>query len=69
MFFDRFDIVEAHYSFCCDYHNGQGSDLYHRLSRISHYFKPGFILNYETLTDNGREIYDNLERKHKECNG
>ncbi len=34
MYFDRFDIVSAHYAFCADYHEGQYSDLYAKLSRI-----------------------------------
>lgn len=40
MYFDRFDIVEAHYAFSCDYHSGMFSDLYKRSCRISKYFTP-----------------------------
>ena len=28
MYWDRFDIVIAHYLFCCHYHAGQWSALY-----------------------------------------
>ncbi len=60
MYFDRFDIVEAHYLYCADYHEGQASRLYARLCRILQYFKPGPNLTYETLSDNAQFIYDNL---------
>jgi hypothetical protein len=63
--FDRFDIVEAHYVFCCDYHEGQGSKLYSRLSRILTYFRPAPGLRLETLSENSREIYDSLVSKVK----
>ena len=58
--FDRFDIVEAYYLFFCHFHEGQWSDKYSRLSKMSRYFKPRCNLSVETLTENGREIYDNL---------
>jgi hypothetical protein len=61
MYFDRFDIVSAHYAFCADYHSGQYSELYAKLSRISNYFRPGMAWNgYESLTENGQVIYKNL---------
>ena len=60
MYFDRFDIVEAHYLFCADYHSGQASDLYAKLCRISRWFRPRPSLSYETLSENGQAIYDNL---------
>jgi hypothetical protein len=66
MYFDRFDIVSAHYAFCIDYHNGQFSDLYAKLCRIGNYFSPSMSWNgYESLTDNGKAIYDNLESSIK----
>jgi hypothetical protein len=66
MYFDRFDIVSAHYAFCADYHDGQFSDLYVKLCRIGTYFSPGLSWNgYESLTDNGKVIYDNLESSIK----
>ena len=60
--FDRIDIVEAHYLFLSHYHEGAGSEKYRRLSRILTRF--GFRarpnLSVETLTENGRAIYDEL---------
>lgn len=60
MYFDRFDICSAWYLFLSNYHWGQDSDFYHRLSHLSSYFKPQPNLRYETLSDNGRYIYDQL---------
>ena len=63
MHFDRFDIVEAHYAFCSDYHEGQGSKKYQRLCRIS---DPNGRIQlrvsplwggYSSLSENGKEIY------------
>jgi hypothetical protein len=65
MYFDRFEIVEAHYAFCSDYHGGQNCPLYARLCRILKYFKPSpMFRGVESLTDNSAEIYKNLEKKH-----
>ena len=64
MFFDRFDIVEAHYAFCSDWHAGQTCELYKRLSRISRYFTPGAAWKgYDSLSENAQEIYKNLEKR------
>ena len=63
MHFDRFDILEAHYCYYRDYHWGQNDWMYHRLSRISSYFRPSYsVAEYgaECLTENGKEIYRNL---------
>ena len=60
MEFNRFDIVEAYYLFFSHYHEGQWSEKYERLSKITTYFKPAPCL---TLTENGQEIYNNLERQ------
>jgi hypothetical protein len=60
MYFDRHDIVEAHYCYCMDYHGGQGCPLYAKLCRIGRYYRPRPNLSYDTLGDNAREIYDNL---------
>lgn len=58
MEFNRFDIVEAHYLFLTQYHEGQWSKKYSRLSKITKYFKPAN--SGINLTDNGLEIYNNL---------
>ncbi len=61
MYFDRFDIVSAHYAFACDWHTGQASELYARQCRISRYFSPGASWNgYASLSENGQAIYDEL---------
>ena len=66
MYFDRFDVVEAHYAYCADYHDGQGSDLYRRLCRIGAYFTPSPMWRgYESLSDNGQEIYQSLVRENQ----
>ena len=63
MYFDRFDIVEAHYWFTAHYHGGQFSDLYSRLCRIGRYFSPGRGASGPS-TENACVIYNNLERQH-----
>jgi len=61
-YFDRFDICEAYYIYAMEYHGGQWSDLYSVMGRI---LNLGFRLSRlikcrNDLTDNGKEIYDNL---------
>lgn len=65
MYFDRFDIVEAHYLYYSHYHEGQWSDKYKRLCRIltKLRFKPRPNLSYHTLSENGQAIYVNLGGK------
>lgn len=64
MYWDRWDIIEAHYAFCCDWHHGQFSELYARQCRISKYFEPGLLWRgYQSLSENGKEIYDQLATK------
>ena len=64
MYFNRWDIVEAHYAFCSEWHHGQFSELYARQCRISEYFKPGLLWRgYQSLSENGKEIYDQLATK------
>lgn len=66
MYFDRFDIVEANYAFCSDWHGGQSCHLYSRLSRIvgRMKFKPSPLFRgYDSLTDNGKAIYDELHKR------
>lgn len=61
MYFDRIDICEAWYLFLCDYHEGQGSERYARLSRLCRFFTPrAFLASADDLTENGRAIYDSL---------
>jgi hypothetical protein len=58
MHFDRFDIAEAWYLALSHCYDGQGSDSYSRLCRLQTYFKPSPLLSVDSLTDNGREIYE-----------
>jgi len=59
MYFNRFDIVEAWYLALSDWHSGQYSWEYARLSRILEYFTPRPMLSIDSLSDNGRVIYEN----------
>jgi hypothetical protein len=63
--FDRNDIAEAYYLFFSHYHEGQASDKYRRLSKMSLYFKPSPMLSVESLSENGREIYEALEVRER----
>ena len=64
MYYDRHDIIEAHYAFCVAYHGGQNSDLYKRQCRISRYYRPSPMWRgYPNLSDNGKEIYNALRDK------
>ncbi len=62
MYFDRFDIVEAHYLYYSLYHEGQWSDKYARLCKITSKlrFKPGANFSYWTMSENAQAIYLNL---------
>jgi hypothetical protein len=64
MYWNRFDIVMAYYAYFTEYHRGQGSREYRRLSKLLGYFKPSFNLSSDTLEDNAREIFDNLVAKY-----
>jgi hypothetical protein len=59
-YFDRFDICEAHYLYFCHWHDG--TVMYARystqFSRLQ--FRPAPGLDLDTLTDNGRQIYNQL---------
>ena len=58
MYWDRWDIVEAHYWYAVNYHSGQWSDLYARQCRISRYFRPG--MSNGPTSENAQAIYDAL---------
>jgi hypothetical protein len=57
---NRFAIVEAYYCFFMDYHGGQDSREYERMSKMGRYFHPRPNLSYDTLEEDAREIYDRL---------
>ena len=70
MYFDRFDICTAYYLFGSLYHSGQGSLEYAYLGRaLKCGFKPGAIFGMQSLSDNAREIYRNLQVKRVEACG
>ena len=58
--FDRFDILRAHYLFLSHYHEGQGSEKYAKLCRITSYFRPSPSLTFDTMGENAKAIYQNL---------
>ena len=59
-YFDRFDVAEAYYLALSHCHSGQWSKEYSRLCKMQQYFKPGARFSVESLTDNGREIYERV---------
>ena len=63
MYFDRFDVCEAWYLALSQCHEGQWSDSYKRLSNMSTYFSPSPMLDVESLTENGFEIYTQAVQK------
>lgn len=82
MYFDRFDIVEAWFVWLITHHVGivpgsvddprgkRHKDYWQSYNRLSWMekdldFKPA--LDLDTLTENGREIYDNLCRRCGFC--
>jgi hypothetical protein len=70
MNFDRFDICEAYYTFACDWHGGMNCPIYRvfgKLQRMQFRISP-LHRGYESLSENGREIYDALCVKHNNIN-
>lgn len=62
---DRWDIIEGHYWFYVDWHGGQGSYFYERLSRIRSYYKPSrYHSGYGDLRPAGQAVYDELVTRH-----
>ena len=59
MYYDKFDIVDAHYWWNIDHHEGQWSKGYERLSRLSAIFEPS-CLAHGPGSENATEIYTNL---------
>lgn len=64
-YFDRFDVITAWYLWLSENHAGQWSDEYVRLCKMSTYFEPGPLFKYETLSENAKEIYQQLCDKKK----
>jgi len=61
MYFDRFDICEAHYVFAMLWHDGWDG-IYAKFAQFERIkFRPSPMLSGpEGLTENGLEIYKNL---------
>jgi hypothetical protein len=65
VYFDRFDICEAWYMFACLYHEGQWSDTYRIFGRLhAIQFRERPSISVDTLSENAREIFDNLVANH-----
>ena len=63
-YYDRFDIVSAHYCHAVLFHEGLGSKLYQRLSRMGRYFKPGLHPDDPySLSSNAQDILADLVRR------
>jgi len=60
MYFDRFDIVEAYHLYYTHHYSGMFDPNYARRCGIENYFQPSMSHSYESLTENGQVIYDNL---------
>lgn len=62
MYFDRFDICEAHYMFAMLWHDGQGSRTYAKFAQLERlHFHPSPLLSQpKDLEPNSREIYKQL---------
>ena len=69
MYFDRFNICEAYYAFAVDYEIGGDAyttskrGIFQRLRRMHFKVSPLFK-GYESLDDNGKDIYRQLEERY-----
>ena len=65
MEFNRFDIVEAYHLWLTHYYDGMFHPNYIRKCRIEKnlQFKPSIFHSYDSLSENGKYIYDELEAK------
>ena len=66
MFFNRFDICEAHYLFAALFHDGQFGEIYAKFGKLERVkFRPSPMLSEpRQLSENGREIFKYLVKKH-----
>lgn len=63
--FDRLDICAAYWLFLSQYHGGQGSREYERLSHLLMHFSPSPRWSKpRDLPENARAIYQDLVVKH-----
>ena len=65
MLVNTFEGATALYTFCTDYHSGQWSRGYRLLCRLGKRLKLSPMwMGYESLEEDEKEIYDELERKY-----
>ena len=66
MYFDRFDICEAHYMFAMLWHDGMWGEIYGKFGQLERIkFRPSPCLSEpKDLGENAREIYRQLVVKH-----
>ena len=66
MYFDRFDICQAHYVFAMLFHGGMGCPIYWKFAQLERVkFRPGVSLSEpRNLNENAREIYRQLVVNH-----
>jgi hypothetical protein len=66
MYFDKFDICEAHYIFAMLYHGGQCCPIYAKFAQLDRIgFRASPMLTHPNdLNENARSIYDDLVEKH-----
>jgi len=64
MYFDRFDIVHAHYVFYVLNHSGMYSWMYERQCKIQQYYKPPLFGTDTLENENQIDIYNDLAEKH-----
>tara|TARA_R100000655_G_scaffold29676_1_gene60015 strand:- start:238 stop:456 length:219 start_codon:yes stop_codon:yes gene_type:complete len=65
MYFDRFDIYKAYHLWFTDFYGGALDPNYIRRCRMESkfHFSPSLCHSYENLTENGKSIYDQLEKE------
>jgi len=64
-YFDSFDICEAHLLFATLWHSGQTSPIYAKFGQLHRIrYKPSPLFSEENLSENAREIYEDLVAKH-----
>lgn len=67
MRFDRFDILSAYYLFGMLWHSGQWSREYAYMGRaLNAGFRPSLNFGLESLSENGRLIYEGLVKREAE---
>jgi len=66
--FNKLDVCSAWYLWLSENHGGQWSEEYVRLCKLSSYFHPGPLFKYATISENAKEIYDDLCNRYGQEN-